>query len=76
MNPEASSKNILLSKTVRDLKKKYLEVKASGDNEKLKELQNQIATYTKEMQEIRKNKVKLDPQQVINKVRTLAAIGR
>ena len=41
----------------------------------LKELQKEIATYTKEMQEIRKAKVNLDPQQVISKVRTLAAIA-
>lgn len=75
INPEMTSKYISLSQDIAKLKKKYPEVKASSDTEKLKELQNEIATLAKRMQEIRKSKVKLDPQQVINKTRVLAAIA-
>lgn len=75
INPEVTSEYILLSKAVTELKKQYPAVKASGNVVKLKELEREIATYTREMREISSRKVKLDPQQVINKTRVLAAIA-
>ena len=67
INPESLDEYIILEKTVASLKKTFPEVKASGDTVKLKELQNEIATYTKEMQALRNSKVKLSPQKVLEK---------
>lgn len=75
INPENTERYKLLEKTIAELKKSFPEVKASGDAVKLKELQNEIATYTKEMQAIRKAKLDLSPQKIIEKVRVLYAIA-
>ena len=75
INPENSQEYKILEKAVAELKKRFPEVKASGDEIKLKKLQNEIATYTKEMQAIRKYKVDLSPQKIIEKVRALSAIA-
>ena len=75
INPENTAEYIKLDNEVKELKKSYPEVAATGDKAALKELQNQIATKTKQMQEIRNNSLKLSPQSVIDKVKVLSAVA-
>lgn len=77
LNPESSDEYKALEQKIRELKKSFPQVKASGDAQALKNLQSEIATATKELQNIRKSKVDLDPQRVLERIRVLhAIIGR
>lgn len=71
-NPHASKQYIELQNQINELKGSYKFVKALGDDFKLKMLQNQIGSLSKQSRDLLANKVDADPDTVINKVSVIA----
>ena len=74
INPLKSEKYQGLQKDISLLKKDYLFTKNNKSVEELKALQNKINTKTKEAKNLLDNKLSLDPDSIIKKIRVLYGV--
>jgi len=74
LNPSESKKYKELINEIKFLKKQYPSVKANGNSAELINLQKQINTKTKQAQEIIKNRINLDPDTKINRIKVIAGL--
>lgn len=74
LNPVKSKEYKALQNDILLLKKEYLFTQKNKSVEELKVLQNKINTKTKQAQNLLDNKLHLDPDSVISKVRVLSGV--